>query len=124
MSIIITIYAFVLGAVFGSFFNMLVYRIHIKQGILGYSYCDKTGNKLTPLDLIPIISYIIYKGRCRECGSKVNILYPIIEFINGLIWVATGLLILNNLNQIIWLILLLVIIEIIFVILLYKLQYK
>jgi leader peptidase (prepilin peptidase)/N-methyltransferase len=121
---IIVIYAFVLGAVFGSFFNMLVYRIHIHQNIFGYSYCDKTGKKLSPLDLIPIISYILYKGKCRECGSKINVIYPIVEFVNGIIWVIFGMLLLNYIDQALLYFLELVLIEVIFVFILYKVQYK
>jgi leader peptidase (prepilin peptidase)/N-methyltransferase len=124
MQVIIEIYAFILGAVFGSFFNMLVYRIHIHQNIFGYSYCDKTGKKLSPLDLIPIISYLLYKGKCRECGSKLNILYPIVEFVNGAIWVIYGLVLLNNFNLLPLLIPLILITEVFFVIILYKVQYK
>jgi len=84
--LIASIYLFALGAVFGSFCNMLVFRIHKHENLWGYSYCDKTAKRLIWKDLIPIFSFIIYRGRCRECGEKLPVKYPIIELSNALLF--------------------------------------
>lgn len=76
---------FLVGMCFGSFINMLVYRIAKNENIWGRSYCDITGNTLTWRDLIPIFSFIYYRGKCRECGNKLSSLYPIIEIFCGLL---------------------------------------
>jgi len=97
---IIYLYVFLLGLVFGSFSNMLLFRLTRHESILGRSYCDVTKKRLTWKDLIPIVSYIYYKGRCRECGKKLPIKYPIIEFINGLLFVAICWITVTLFNQI------------------------
>ena len=79
MYAIIELYLFMLGAALGSFCNMLVYRLPRHEGLGGHSYCDVTGKQLKPIDLIPIISYIIFRGKCRECGGKLPLKYPLIE---------------------------------------------
>jgi prepilin signal peptidase PulO-like enzyme (type II secretory pathway) len=62
MEIILIIYFFIIGAIFGSFLNMLVYRVNKGQNLLGRSYCDITKKPLKPVDLVPILSYLIFKG--------------------------------------------------------------
>ena len=81
---------FVLGTISGSFLNVCVYRIP-KEESIAYppSHCTTCGNNLRPYDLIPILSYIFLKGRCRYCGEKVSIRYPIIEFITGVLFLIT-----------------------------------
>ena len=85
VSLILTIYFFIIGAIFGSFLNMLVYRVNKGENLFGRSYCDFTKKQLKVIDLIPILSYIIFKGRCRDCHKKIPLLYPIIELLLGLI---------------------------------------
>lgn len=85
METVLIVYFFVMGAIFGSFLNMLVYRVNKGQNLLGRSYCDITKKPLKAIDLIPILSYIIFKGKCRDCHKKISPLYPIIEFLMGLV---------------------------------------
>lgn len=81
---------FVLGTIIGSFLNVCIYRIP-KEESIAYppSHCTTCGNNLRPYDLIPILSYMFLKGRCRYCGEKVSIRYPIIEFITGVLFLIT-----------------------------------
>ena len=76
---IILIYSFVIGAAIGSFANMLVYRVHFKKPLNGRSFCDFTGQDLGVKDLIPIVSYLVYRGRCRVCHDRLPLLYPAVE---------------------------------------------
>jgi leader peptidase (prepilin peptidase)/N-methyltransferase len=74
-----------LGAALGSFLNMLVWRLDKGESLLGRSYCDHSKKPLKPIDLIPIFSFFIFRGKCRECGKKIPLLYPFIEFLGGIL---------------------------------------
>ncbi|GKX64836.1 prepilin peptidase [Inconstantimicrobium mannanitabidum] len=79
---------FVIGIVIGSFLNVCIYRIPNEESI-AYppSHCGNCNSQLKPLDLIPIFSYIFLRGRCRYCKLKISIQYPIIELLNGVVYV-------------------------------------
>lgn len=77
----------ILGLVIGSFLNVCIYRIPIEKSIaFPPSHCTACKHKLNPLDLVPVFSYIFLRGRCRYCGEKISIRYPIIEILNGLLY--------------------------------------
>ncbi len=85
--IIFYIAFYIIGVVLGSFFTLATYRIPLKQDILySRSYCPKCNNKLKAWDLIPILSYIFLKGKCRYCHQKISPRYIIIEFFSGLFY--------------------------------------
>lgn len=90
-------FAFILGTAVGSFLNVVVERTAREEHILGRSYCESCKKKLSPRDLIPVISYIITRGRCRYCNDHLSIQYPLVEVATGLIFVITTYLILHNL---------------------------
>jgi prepilin signal peptidase PulO-like enzyme (type II secretory pathway) len=72
------------GLVFGSFFGVLADRLpQGKSPLVGRSRCDSCGHELGPLDLIPVLSYIATRGRCRYCGARVALFYPAIELTTG-----------------------------------------
>lgn len=75
----------IFGLIIGSFLNVCIFRIP-KEESIAYppSHCTSCGYELKPKDLIPIFSYLFLKGRCRSCGDRISIRYPIIEGINGL----------------------------------------
>ena len=78
---------FIFGLVFGSFFNVVGYRLPNNMSIIKpSSHCTKCNHKLTPLELIPVFSYIFQKGKCKNCGSKISAFYPIFELITGLLF--------------------------------------
>jgi len=83
--IILVVYFFIIGTIFGSFLNMLVYRMNKGENLFGRSYCDYTKKPLKIVDLIPIFSYVIFKGKCRDCHKKIPLLYPVIELLLGII---------------------------------------
>lgn len=76
------------GLTIGSFLNVCIYRIPKGESI-SYppSHCMGCGTRLKHLDLIPIISYLLAKGKCRYCGEKISLQYPIIEILNAFIYV-------------------------------------
>jgi leader peptidase (prepilin peptidase)/N-methyltransferase len=76
------------GLCVGSFLNVCIYRLPINKSIINPpSSCPSCGVFLRPQDLFPVLSYIFLLGKCRYCKKKVSILYPIIELVNGLLWV-------------------------------------
>lgn len=82
------IITFILGALVGSFLNCVIYRLEKKEGFVkGRSYCPHCKNTIEPRDLVPIISFIMLKGRCRSCQGKISLQYPLTEAIIGVIFV-------------------------------------
>ncbi|MDD2732117.1 MAG: prepilin peptidase [Candidatus Pacebacteria bacterium] len=78
---------FVFGLIIGSFLNCVVYRIENKQSFLkGHSYCPFCHHDLAWQDLIPVLSFLFLKGRCRYCRAKISWQYPLIEIFTGSIF--------------------------------------
>lgn len=88
MDYILYFIIFCIGATFGSFFTLAVYRIPIKQDITHTrSYCPKCNHKLSFLDMIPILSYLLLGGKCRYCKEKIRPRYILLEILSGLAFV-------------------------------------
>jgi leader peptidase (prepilin peptidase) / N-methyltransferase len=80
------------GAVLGSFFNVVGLRVPLNQSIiLPRSACPKCKHTLTPLELIPVLSFLIQRGKCRQCEARISPIYPIIEFLTGVLFVVVPL---------------------------------
>ena len=80
---------FILGLVLGSFANVCIYRMPRNLSIVKpNSHCTNCNNFIKWYDNIPILSYIILKGKCRKCGSKISFIYPAIELICGLLFLS------------------------------------
>ena len=78
---------FVLGLVIGSFMNVCIYRIPKGESVLTVrSHCTSCKTDIKWYDLVPVISYLILGGRCRNCKAKISVRYPLVEFINGACW--------------------------------------
>lgn len=78
---------FIIGLLIGSFLNVCIYRIPRKQSIVfPPSHCTNCNTKLKSIDLIPVLSYLFYKGKCRYCGETISIQYPIIELLTGIVY--------------------------------------
>ena len=78
---------FIIGLVFGSFYNVVGYRIPKNESILyPPSHCTKCNHKLKFYELFPVVSYIFLKGKCRKCGDKISLFYPFFEFLTGLLF--------------------------------------
>ncbi len=81
---IITV-AVILGALVGSFTNVLIYRIPRSESIaFPPSHCPKCDHQLSPLDLVPVLSWVSLGGKCRYCKAPISSQYPIIESISAL----------------------------------------
>ncbi len=90
MQIYFIILFFILGTVFGSFYNVVGFRLCNNQSIIKpRSHCPKCKHQLSSLELIPIISYIFLGGKCKNCKQKISIFYPLIELFTGILFAVS-----------------------------------
>lgn len=86
---IYAIYMFILGTIMGSFFNVVGNRLSNNQSIVKpRSHCENCNHVLKWYELIPIVSFIIQGGKCRQCKKKLSWWYPLIEIITGLLYMG------------------------------------
>lgn len=84
MTVYFAVVSFILGSVFGSFINCFAWRITHHESILkGRSHCAVCGHTLGALDLVPIFSWLLLKGKCRYCGEKISPRYMLTELFLG-----------------------------------------
>ncbi|KAF0218999.1 MAG: leader peptidase (prepilin peptidase) [Geobacteraceae bacterium] len=85
-SVIFHIFAFILGAVVGSFLNVCICRLPRKESV-AYppSRCPCCGYRIPFYDNIPIVSYLFLGGRCRSCQARISLQYPLVELVNALL---------------------------------------
>lgn len=87
LDIILYIVVFIYGLLIGSFLNVLIYRIPKKENIaVVRSHCMKCNYQLKWYDLVPLFSWLFLRGKCRKCGEKISIQYPLIEAVNGILY--------------------------------------
>ena len=80
--------AFIIGICIGSFLNVVIYRLQNNFSIIKpRSFCPKCKTKLSFRENIPLISFLIQRGRCINCNNPISIRYPLIEFITGILFV-------------------------------------
>ncbi|MBY0146692.1 prepilin peptidase [Neobacillus niacini] len=85
---------FLFGLIFGSFFNVVGLRIPIKKSIVKpRSSCTICGHQLNAYELIPVLSYLLQKGKCRGCQSRISPVYPIFELLTGILFATAPLVI-------------------------------
>lgn len=97
MKYLITSYIFIIGLAIGSFLNVCIYRI--PRGISlytpRYSFCPICKKRINWYDNIPLISYLILRGKCRSCGAPISIRYPIVEVLTAvsfiLLYIENGI---------------------------------
>lgn len=75
-----------LGLIIGSFLNCLVWRLYKEESIMGRSYCPKCSSQISWYDNIPLLSFIVLRGRCRHCRENISWQYPVVEFFSGLLF--------------------------------------
>ncbi len=81
-----SVFAFIFGAAVGSFLNVCIYRLPEKMSIIKpLSCCPHCKKPISFYDNIPIVSFFILKGKCRDCGGKISWRYPLVELITGIL---------------------------------------
>lgn len=80
------LFVFVVGLAFGSFYNVLIYRLPRNISVtFQRSRCPHCGSRIRWYDNIPLISYLILRGRCRDCGARISLQYPLVELTSGIL---------------------------------------
>ena len=88
MHLVYYLFAFAFGSAIGSFLNVLIYRLPRQISIVApHSFCPKCKKPIRWYENIPIVSFVILKGRCSNCQSRISLRYPIVETLTGLLFV-------------------------------------
>ena len=86
----IAVYVFILGLMFGSFFNVVGMRLSNNESIVfPGSHCEKCNHKLKWYENIPLFSYILLKGKCSHCHTKISVWYPATELFTGMLFLIS-----------------------------------
>ena len=81
-------FVFILGAAIGSFLNVVIHRVPNEQSIVfPNSACPKCGAKIKPYDNVPILSWLLLQGKCRDCREPISPRYPAVELLTALIFI-------------------------------------
>ncbi len=91
MTSLILILSFVFGAIIGSFLNVVIYRMNTGRSWGGRSHCMRCNKQLAWYELIPIVSWLALRGRCRSCTASISPQYIIVETIMGVVTLLTVL---------------------------------
>lgn len=84
-----SILAFILGAVVGSFLNVCICRMPRDESVVSPpSHCPRCSYRIRWYDNIPLVSYLLLRGKCRGCGEHISVQYPLVELINALLTLA------------------------------------
>lgn len=86
----LAVIAFLIGLAVGSFLNVVILRGERQEKLNGRSRCESCGKTLSVLELIPLISYIIQKGRCRSCGIVLSLQYPLMELTTAILFALSA----------------------------------
>src|SRR3954451_394226 len=81
----------VLGLAVGSFLNVVIYRVPRKESVVRpRSHCPSCGTQIAERDNIPVVSWLVLKGKCRTCKEPISIRYPLVEFATGVLFAGAA----------------------------------
>lgn len=97
------IIVFLYGIVIGSFLNVCIYRLPKGESVVTVgSHCMKCNHRLKGWDMVPLFSWLFLKGKCRYCGAKISVQYPIIEAVNGGLYILVFAVNGWNVDSVLW----------------------
>lgn len=86
-------YFFIIGTIFGSFYNVVGYRLPRGESLVKpRSHCPNCNHDLTPIELIPIFSFLFQRGKCKKCKQKISWFYTIFELLTGILFAMSYLI--------------------------------
>src|SRR5260370_17201206 len=92
MTAVLAVVCGVLGLAVGSFLNVVVHRVPRKESVVRpRSRCPRCGTQLAERDNIPVLSWVVLRGRCRTCGEPISIRYPLVEVATAALFVPAAL---------------------------------
>jgi len=93
VNVFLYVIAALFGLIIGSFLNVLILRKSLRKSIGGRSHCRGCKKTLSPVELVPIVSFLIQKGRCRSCGIALLWQYPLVELATAILFVISFILV-------------------------------
>jgi leader peptidase (prepilin peptidase) / N-methyltransferase len=90
-TVVLLIFTFILGTIIGSFLNVVIYRAPRKMSISWPgSHCPNCNQPVRWYHNVPIFGWLWLRGKCRDCGTKISVQYPLVELAVGLVFLAVG----------------------------------
>ncbi len=87
----VTVFAAVAGVIVGSFLNVVVYRVPRGLSVVAPpSFCPHCETRVRPYDNIPVLSWVVLRGRCRQCRHPISVRYPLVELSTGIVFAAVA----------------------------------
>src|SRR5580704_7484511 len=81
----------IFGLVIGSFLNVVIYRVPRNESIVSpRSSCPHCGTEIRERDNVPVISWLLLRGRCHQCAAPISARYPLVELSCGVLWAGTA----------------------------------
>jgi leader peptidase (prepilin peptidase)/N-methyltransferase len=81
----------VLGLLVGSFLNVVIWRVPRGESVVAPgSHCPSCGRPVRARDNVPVLSWLVLRGRCRDCGARISARYPAVELLTGVLFAATA----------------------------------
>lgn len=96
MDLLLKVDVFLFGLIVGSFLNVVIYRFNTGSTLGGRSMCFSSGKQLRWYELVPVLSFLFQRGRCRKCGVKISWQYPTVELLTGVLYFCAFLIASNN----------------------------
>lgn len=88
MFVLLPVIVFLIGVSIGSFINVVVYRTNAGKGLGGRSCCTQCHHVISWWELIPVIGFLILRGKCRQCRTAISAEYPLVEGVTGLLFLG------------------------------------
>jgi leader peptidase (prepilin peptidase)/N-methyltransferase len=98
MIFIFYLFIFLFGVIIGSFLNVVVLRLHTRKISRGRSRCGKCGHELGSKDLVPVLSFLFLRGRCRYCKLRMSRQYITVELITGFVFLLVAHKLFSNID--------------------------
>ncbi len=87
---LMTIFFFVSGLIIGSFLNVVICRLQGNETLLGRSFCRSCGHQIRWYDNIPALSFVLLRGKCRDCKKRISWQYPTVEILTAVLFALSG----------------------------------
>jgi leader peptidase (prepilin peptidase)/N-methyltransferase len=88
---LIVLVSALLGLIAGSFLNVVIHRVPLRQSVVWpASRCPACGEPIEPRDNVPLLSYVVLRGRCRNCKARISARYPLVEALTGLLFAGAA----------------------------------
>jgi leader peptidase (prepilin peptidase)/N-methyltransferase len=91
MGVLVTVFCGLLGLIIGSFLNVVIWRVPRGESVVRPpSHCPKCENPIAPRDNIPVVSWLLLRGRCRQCGNPISVRYPLVEVLTAALFAVVA----------------------------------